>query len=310
MKKRTAPVSTRPPTAPRAKIKRKKRRFMLSTPKRGFYLKKRPAFDAFEIKSSIDNGMGKMVGKVEVVEPETGIHSQAWALEIKPQNTPFFQIPLEIRTRIFEILFHSYDLMLSPQKRGKRFVNTNDGLRNTLFSSPIKTYLAVSLICRQAYVEVVGGALLYRMGDFHFKSGLLMSNYLSRINPFHVSSITRITLTLRLTKSSQTIPKKITDLLATTKTLKHLTITLSIDTALCEKDLLAPNLWKYHNLKEDLCAKIESAKNWKVLKGLRSFEMKFKSFRCRGGYIHNSDIDSPRLKAVGQEIEKVVMRTE
>ncbi|KAH6715398.1 hypothetical protein DL95DRAFT_455762 [Leptodontidium sp. 2 PMI_412] len=305
MKKRPAPVAARASTASTTRIKRKKRRFMLSVPKRGFYSQKRPAFDAFEIKSSVDNGMGKRVQKVEVVAPETGIHSKAWSLEIRPQDTPLLKAPLETRTRIFEILFRSYDLILSPQKCGKGFANTIDGvvtldrargITRTRHSSPMKMYLSVSLVCRKIYVEVVGGALLYRVGEFYFRSGLLMSNYLSRINPFHVSSITRITLTIQLTRSSRTIPKKITNVLATAKSLKHLSIILYS---------------KCGCLKEDLCVKIESSKNWRALKGLRSFELTSETFWNRVGvYNPVSEIDSWRFKAMAEEIRKVVTRPE
>jgi hypothetical protein len=53
MKKRPAPVAARASTASTTRIKRKKRRFMLSVPKRGFYSQKRPAFDAFEVCTSL-----------------------------------------------------------------------------------------------------------------------------------------------------------------------------------------------------------------------------------------------------------------
>ncbi|KAG4437260.1 hypothetical protein IFR05_007276 [Cadophora sp. M221] len=313
-----APVSTRPRTALGAKIKRKKRRFMLNLPKRGFYSQKRPAFDAFEIKSSVDNGMGMLVQKVEVIAPETGIHSRAWAREIKPQDIPLLGAPLEVRTRIFEILFRSYDLILSPQKCGKGFYNSADGVVTlnrgpgvTHHDSPITMCLSISLVCRQIYVEVVGGALLYRVSEFYFNSGLLMSNYLSRINPFHLSSITRIALNIRITSSFQTIPKKVTDILATAKNLQDLSIILSLDLTTCQRTRTPLGNMRYDGLKEDLCVKIESSKNWRALKGLRSFKMTFETFwgRVRVSELVY-DTDRLRCKAIEEEIRKVVTRAE
>ncbi|PVH85618.1 hypothetical protein DL98DRAFT_651014 [Cadophora sp. DSE1049] len=268
--KKTAPS---PVTTTPVKPKRRKKAPLLNLPKKGS--KKTPAFDAFEVKRD---------DKIEVVAPETGIHSQEWALKIIPQAMPLLRIPLEVRTRIFEILFRSYYSVLSPMKHGKGFYSSNIGfaeLRGRRHSPPAeyptKTYIDVSLVCRQIYVEVVGGAMLYRMGEFYFGSGLLMNNYLTKINPFHVSSITSIHLSIRLHPNSLTIPKRLTQLLAKVHSLKYLTINLYIDEAICDNRFLPlPNGTQFV-LSEKICAKIESSKNWEFLKGLKSFRMEFRT---------------------------------
>ncbi len=104
-----------------------------------------------------------------------------------PQTqSPFLKLPLEIRIRIYNVAISSYDLTLFPQKQGKKFINAT-AVVVSLFgiaapNSPINIYTNMSLICRQCYMEVVGGALLHRIGAFTFNSPMLMENYLAKIN--------------------------------------------------------------------------------------------------------------------------------
>lgn len=64
-------------------------------------------------------------------------------------------------------------------------MNTGDALifkSRLAAQSPMKTCRAVSMVCRQVYVEVVGGAVLCKLSECYFRSALLMGNYLGRIN--------------------------------------------------------------------------------------------------------------------------------
>ncbi|KAH7393308.1 hypothetical protein BKA64DRAFT_709655 [Cadophora sp. MPI-SDFR-AT-0126] len=246
---RLSPVVTTP-----VKTKRRKKAPLFTMPKKGS--KKVPVFDAFEVKRDLKDKNGTRVQKIEVVAPETGIHSQEWASKIVPQPTAtLLRISLEVRIQIFELLFRSYYGVLSPKKRALRGIHPIPS-----FEHSAKTYTSISLVCRQVYVEVAGGALLYKMSEFYIDSGLLMGNNLTKINrkcslpddgnpryfkgkilhairasdilavaAFHVSSITSTTLCLYLNNNSLTITTKITWILSTAHSLKRLSLFLDLN---------------------------------------------------------------------------------
>ncbi|EKD17876.1 uncharacterized protein L3040_004415 [Drepanopeziza brunnea f. sp. 'multigermtubi'] len=306
-------------------IKKRKRRPLLNLPNKGYFSKRRPAFDAFEVKQQVSDNEGNTLKKIRVVSPETGIHSKAWALQIAEQTAPLLRIPIELRQRIFEIVLSDYDLTLTPHKCGKRFLNIAGRTRYTCRSrhdsidvedpnyfrpnSVVDLYIYLSMLCRQTYVEIVGGAWLYQIGAFNFNSPTLMYNYINRINPFHASNISAIHLRVRLTRNAPNIPRKIITTLASLQpSLRDLSFEVYVEADLCY-ELKLPNyqykFLEHHEFlpKEDICVKLESSKNWELLQNLRSFEMAF----C-GSYRLLIDSHSPRLIAVREEIKKVVTR--
>ncbi|KAL2072591.1 hypothetical protein VTL71DRAFT_11934 [Oculimacula yallundae] len=94
-----------------------------------------PGFDAFSPhpapNPTTGSGKGKARSKAQrpvpceaIVEPEKGIHSQAWAAAIVPQDTGFLKLPFEVRLKIYE---HAIDDFvcgvegIEPRKNGKKF---------------------------------------------------------------------------------------------------------------------------------------------------------------------------------------------
>lgn len=59
---------------------------------------------------------------------------------------------------------------------------------------------------------------------------------------------------------------------------------------------------------ENLCVKIESSKNWNLLKGLRSFEISSKRFWVVRKHTHMTVEKGARQDKMGEEIRRVVTR--
>ena len=62
----------------------------------------------------------------------------------------------------------------------------------------LEDYNALTLFCRQYYINTVRGRPLYKAADFHFDSASAMYEYLESIHPAHMNAIRRIHLRLGL----------------------------------------------------------------------------------------------------------------
>jgi hypothetical protein len=89
----------------------------------------------------------------------------------------------------------------------------------------------LSLICRQTYVDIGGGGLLYQLGTFHFSSLQTMENYLRVINPAHRACIRSVQLFVTLTYNSAILPTKIFQILSSESlpSLQSLEITFYVE---------------------------------------------------------------------------------
>ena len=99
--------------------------------------------------------------------------SLAWASTIVPQNCGLLKLPVEVRHKIWSLVFENLSCgnePIRPMKKGMKFYSP------TWPEAPKET-AALSETCRQIYVDVVGGGLLYRAKQFSFTPGLML-NYL------------------------------------------------------------------------------------------------------------------------------------
>jgi hypothetical protein len=62
--------------------------------------------------------------------------------------------------------------------------------------SLLESYHALSLVCRQFYIDIVGSGSLYRFANFFFIDRFSLSKYVLNINPFHTSVIRSVKLQL------------------------------------------------------------------------------------------------------------------
>lgn len=58
------------------------------------------------------------------------------------------------------------DIVISPYKDGKKFKNAAKQTELSMFGN----YQSLALVSRQLYIDIVGGALLYRFATFSFNS--------------------------------------------------------------------------------------------------------------------------------------------
>ena len=170
----------------------------------------------------------------------------------------------------------------------------------------IQRYTILSQVCRQTYVDIVGGGMLYKVAGFSFNSPTLMYNYLSCINPAHKDSIRSIELRIRPTRSSSAIPRKVFLTLAALPCLHFLELELNCDRYTCHPTTSGWPGWprwpKKYIVHEKYLAKIEKYKYWTDFKGLRQFNIKFAG---SGGLL---DQENARMLAAQEEIRKVVMK--
>lgn len=149
----------------------------------------------------------KVQGKYgRLVNERTDINSQAWANSIRPQKTEclLMDLPPEVRLRIWEFCIrnlpcgrrpvtiarserqfkrdqhlierkHYSGQVYAALKRAKFFDSVHPNFRAQMFN--------LLMICRQACLEIVGGALLYKLKAFRFTHRTIMAQFCIRIEP-------------------------------------------------------------------------------------------------------------------------------
>jgi hypothetical protein len=188
------------------------------------------------------------------------------------------KLPTEVRNKIYSLVFS--DLTIRPYKKGKKFRNIVEAQQPLMI-----LYSDLSLVCRQLYIDTVGGALLYRVATFSFDSPQLMKNYLSAINPAHKDSIRTINLRLRSTYASPTLPAWPFKIVAALPNLQSLEIEVLVDRDHCLPGRTVITAAGTHHgthqflwdLKEDAFLKIANEKVWLRLRGshLMVLDVKF-----------------------------------
>lgn len=158
---------------------------------------------------------------------------------IQPQSSgesSLMGLPAEIRLRIWDyVLSDSEAFVLEPGTMKNKFWNMNWDARyaNHLgnFHALRKYNAIIGTLCRQAYVDIVGGGLLYRQAHFDFRSSYSFVNYLSVVNPAHKEAIRSMQVRMDLVDTkknyfmdSRRIPPRLIDLLLSCRNFRRLTI--------------------------------------------------------------------------------------
>ncbi|KAN0103329.1 hypothetical protein V8E51_011642 [Hyaloscypha variabilis] len=114
----------------------------------------------------------------EVIAPQEGIHSLAWAQAIVPQPQGLLKLPIEVRNLIYGYL--DQWTIISPRKSKKgKFVN------RLQYYKAIDTCVTLSQVCKQLFVDITGSGLLYYTNHFLFYTPFTMTQYLASIQPYH-----------------------------------------------------------------------------------------------------------------------------
>ncbi|KAH6709205.1 hypothetical protein DL95DRAFT_441999 [Leptodontidium sp. 2 PMI_412] len=246
-----------------------------------------PGFDAFSphiipVKKLGKGKKPKLVPCEEIVEPEKGIHSLAWAASIVPQTTGFLKLPFEVRVKIYEHIIDDFSCgeePIEPRKKGNKFWSPS-------WASIAEETTKFSQLSRQVYVDFVGSSLLYRFKRFSFSSGGLLLNYLCVINPVHKNAIRSITLNINFRPNCTTLPNKAITYLSQCASLEDLRIRIHLPTELCRFSptfIRPPNLKTYRvTMDLPMDRKIEkkvrecvTQGSLRGLKGLKRFELIF-----------------------------------
>jgi hypothetical protein len=196
--------------------------------------------------------------------------SLEWALATPPQDSWFLKLPTEVRNRIYELALQ--DIIISPNKNGKKFKSTAQ------WPNMILNYRSYSLVSRQVYIDIVGGALLYRFAKFSFNSPMLMKNYLSAINPAHKTAIRTVEFRVSSTAKNPSLPSGVFKTLTTLPNLQSLEVSISFAYTLCEYPVGARPPYPPMVLKQYALHKIANEKAWMRLRGcpLVSLDVRFK----------------------------------
>jgi hypothetical protein len=163
-----------------------------------------------------------------------------------------------------------------------------------------------SLVCRQAYVDIVGGGLIYQLGIFNFGSVRIMENYLRVINPAHRACIRSVRLDISLQRKSPIIPPKTLKTLSPVSlpSLRSLEINLYVDEWGRPNPLAHGVMGRAMLvLNEELVEKFKKA-NWEGMRGnLKVFDLVFK--RVYVGY--RTVQWEPWVKELAEEIKSRVL---
>lgn len=243
----------------------------------------------------------KQVACEPVIEPETGIHSRAWAEAIVPQDCGFLRLPLEIRMRIYELVIRGWSIgrnAIEPRKNRMKFKSgywrkSDEGMPFLLefnlkpaklgggasleTEANIKTETAqLYLLCRQSYVDVVGRGLIYVQKLFFFASPTLMLNYLWVIHPVHLSAIQSIELHITYNRSLSLNSLPFEKLIECTS-LKNLFITIFVGSGDCRKTVtyVGNHSWAQYSyaLPDSLLTKLSDWTSVKQLRDLKTFRL-------------------------------------
>ncbi|KAG4438181.1 hypothetical protein IFR05_006349 [Cadophora sp. M221] len=246
-----------------------------------------PGFDAFSphvipTKKPAKGKRPKLVPCEEIVEPEKGIHSLAWASAIVPQTTGFLKLPFEVRLKIYEHIIDDFSCggePIEPRKKGNKFWSPG-------WASIADETTKFSQLSRQVYVDFVGSGLLYRFKRFSFSSGALLLNYLCVINPVHKNAIRSLTLNVNFRCNNTLLPNKAIAYLSQCASLEDLHIRIQLSPGLCRFSsafVRRPHT-KIHRMSMSLSmdGKVEkrlrecvTSGSLGILKGLKRFELSF-----------------------------------
>ncbi|KAE8451911.1 hypothetical protein EG329_002752 [Mollisiaceae sp. DMI_Dod_QoI] len=249
-------------------------------------------FSVFQIEQKVPNRFGKEVTKTAVVSPETGIHSLQWAQSTLPQPaSPILALPIEVRNRIYHYVFTS-NKYLKPKnvRRLAKFINASE---RSVATDPllIKTYINLSLACRQLYIETTGSGILHRLATFSFPGPEDMKKYLSVINPFHKSVIRTIVLDISLTcDRSPSFLNRMVARLGSMDSLEFLKVKFEVP----DKPF-----YRFSFLMRSFFVEIEDEALWRPLKGkLKGCEIEFVSYIYPGRNWTKTPVQSYETLAV------------
>lgn len=238
---------------------------------------KAPGFQAFvpnakPIPKKVRGRKQKQVACEPVIEPETGIHSRAWAEAIVPQDCGFLRLPLEIRMRIYELVIRGWSIgrnAIEPRKNRMKF-------KSGYWRKSDEETAQLYLLCRQSYVDVVGRGLIYVQKLFFFASPTLMLNYLWVIHPVHLSAIQSIELHITYNRSLSLNSLPFEKLIECTS-LKNLFITIFVGSGDCRKTVtyVGNHSWAQYSyaLPDSLLTKLSDWTSVKQLRDLKTFRL-------------------------------------
>lgn len=225
-----------------------------------------------------------------------------WAQAIVPQDIPLLKLPVEVRENIWYFVLNSLSYrnnVIRPVKKSKKFTSVTwpDAARETA---------GFYEVCRQMYVDIVGGALFYKFNKFAFRTPKLMDQYLSVINPCHKDAIKSIQICFPFGPGSQKLlPAKSLKILAGCEGLKHLSIQISIDLTRARPQ--NGRAVKY-GISGAWLKMIRECKLLREIKGLKSFDLIFSITR----YYFGNEISvrceewqrDPRVTDLANELRK------
>lgn len=236
---------------------------------------------------------GKKIVHSKIVTSETGIHvsliesllfyvtkpscqSLEWASTIKTQKSSFVSLPVEVRNQIYGYIFTGFTIT-NPTKCGPKFELAKDAEVTN-----IKLYNAFVTACRQIYVDVVGGGLLYAISTFAFNTPEALMKYLGCINPAHLALIKSVDVSMTLSESITRLPTDLLAFLGSMSSLEELLLTFRVSKGACALQGqshmvhhgLVVTLPRYWCVSAYVLSRLGAA-TWGDLQGIKNFEIKF-----------------------------------
>jgi hypothetical protein len=166
-------------------------------------------------------------------------------------------------------LLFSNSIINSPRKKGLKYTTIDK------VCPVLDQYNKLLEVCRQTYVDIVGGSLLYSYARFSFSSTDAMIRYLDCINPAHRDAIQSINLFITASQPSHLLQNRALEVLATIPNLHTLTMDVGVGKSMCYTTRYSQvSLRRGYEMNAHSLHYLEKSR-WDILKGLRRFEMTF-----------------------------------
>lgn len=114
-----------------------------------------------------------------------------WAAAVISQASPLLNLPIELRWMIWSYVISAFCMhqAIEPHRHGKAF-------RDPKWKKAGAETNSIITICKQLYLDVVAGGLVYKYKAFFFPGQVLVRQFLWSIRPSHKNTIRSIQLTL------------------------------------------------------------------------------------------------------------------
>jgi len=192
-----------------------------------------------------------------------------WAAAVIPQASPPLNLPIELRWMIWSYIISAFCTyqVIEPHRHGKAF-------RDSKWKRAGAETNAIITICKQLYLDVVAGGLVYKYKTFFFPGPVLVRQFLWSIRPSHKNAIRSVQLTLTFHGMLEKRGKESLIAIRGLESLQHFGLKVD-DPYSASRDVIRgmPDASKEWDISESYLLMVSDCKHLKLVTGLLSFRL-------------------------------------